>query len=304
MTQLMNVSNIIHYTPVFIQELSESITTLLDEDIINNLLEIKNNNKFIRRKSPIKLRYVMENSLANVWRNQKEKEGEQISMETYIEKLNSYLNKVSDRNFDAILTDIIDYVKLNIERDWMKTTLYTIFNKCILESLYSSLYAKLLKRLMDIYGEEFKELILEKTEDFYENNITKVFYIENNVDISYSDLCDRNKEKSKLLGSFSLIGGLYEQDIIHYDIVLKYFNVLLDSSLENGGDSTSVEKYIECLLALVEKVGLILEKELKGDFDTLVIDKLSQITKNKSFKPRVRFLVMDLFDLRNNQWKK
>lgn len=304
MTQVETFSNIVQYTPLFILDLSESITTLLDDDIIKNLLEIKNNNKFIRRKSPIKLRYVMENSLANVWRAQKEQGEMGINVETYTEKINSLLNKVSERNFNTISVEIVEFVKLNIERDWMKITLYTIFDKCILESLYSSLYAKLLKMLIEVYGDEFRKIILEKTEDFYENNITKVFYIENNVDISYSDLCDRNKEKSKLLGSFSLIGGLYEQDILHHNIVLKYFNVLLDSSLENGGDSNSVEKYIECLLALVEKVGYKLEMELKDTFNSLIIDKLKQITKNKSFKPRVRFLVMDLFDLHNNHWKK
>ena len=64
------------------------------------------------------------------------------------------------------------------------------------------------------------------------DKINKKFYIEDHTSISYDDLCARNKEKSKLLGIFSFIGGLYENGIIEYPIVMKYFNTLLESSLK------------------------------------------------------------------------
>ena len=46
------------------------------------------------------------------------------------------------------------------------------------------------------------------------------------------------------------------------------------------------------------------EKELDDKFDELIINKLKQISDNrKKYKPRTRFLILDLFDLRDNKWK-
>ena len=295
----MSLSNIIRYKPSFINELNASITSILDNDIINDLLEIKNNNKFIKRKSPIKLRYEIKDSVANKWRQSKIENENIINSEIFLETINSNLNKLSDLNFPNISANIIKYINENINDEFMNITLNAIFNKCLLEHLYSHLYGKLLKMLIESYGEKFRDLIIEKTEIFYNENISKVFNINN---VNYDDFCTLNKEKSKLLGSFILIGCLYKNDIIKYEIVIKYCNILFNNSLYGEESKEYLEKYVECLLRLIENVGLKIQKNHPDIFENNIIKNLNLIKTNKlRFKPRIRFLVMDLLDLINKK---
>ena len=161
-------SNIVRYSPSFIKELSESITSILDVDIINNLLEIKNNNKFIRRKSPIKLRYVIDKSVSNKWRKEKLENDDREDMDIYLENLNKNLNKMTESNFNNVKDNVLELINSSEHKDtYMEVTLNTIFNKCLLEYLYANLYANLLKILVDIYDDNvFIELILKKTNSF------------------------------------------------------------------------------------------------------------------------------------------
>ena len=86
---------------------------------------------------------------------------------------------------------------------------------------------------------------------------------------------------------------------------MKYFNILLKSSLNTDDDPVNLENYIECMITLITNIGKKLESELNEDFDKLIINNLKLISQNKEkYKPRTRFLVMDLLDLRKNKWKK
>ena len=65
------MTSIITYSPETIRSIGESISAVLEPDIIKSLMEIKLNNKFIRRRSPIKLKYTMNKSTVETWRNEK-----------------------------------------------------------------------------------------------------------------------------------------------------------------------------------------------------------------------------------------
>ena len=86
---------------------------------------------------------------------------------------------------------------------------------------------------------------------------------------------------------------------------MKYFNILLESSLNVSNDSINIENYVECIVTLITKIGYKLELELeKENFDKLIMDNLIKISKdNKNYKARTRFIIMDLIDLRINKWK-
>ena len=300
MSGITESTSFISYTPTEVREIGRGITAELSQDIIENLLEIKLNNRFIRRKSPIKLRYTMTTSAADAWRQEKEEDADISDENKFLENLNSNLNKLSEANYNIIEEDLIKLFEENTDRKFKNISLDTIFLKSISEHTYSFLYAKLITVLINIYGVEFKTDVLEKTESFYETNISKTFLIDTSK-ITYDELCNINKEKSRLIGSFTFIGGLYENDIIKNPIVLKYFNTLM-SSIDND-ENESIEKYVECLCMLVSKIGKKLEKELDDSFDELIMNKLTVISNNKTkYKPRTRFLIMDLFDLRKRNW--
>ena len=67
----------------------------------------------------------------------------------------------------------------------------------------------------------------------------------------------------------------------------------------------NLEKYVECICTLITTIGSKLESSLEDKFDEIIVKKLKEITSNrKKFKPRTRFMIMDLFDLRSNNWIK
>lgn len=297
-----SIPNYICYTPQLIEEISKNIQTELSPEIIVNLLEIKQNNKFIKKRSPIKLKYTMKTSIADTWRN--EKLEQTISdKDKFIEELNGNLNKLSEGNYN-IIKDAIKNLILENKDKYKDLLLDLIFKKSISEKTYTTLYAKLLSLLIEIYGDSFKNCILQKTKEFYEEKIT-INVLNDNDNDNYDILCENNKQKSKILGIFTFLGGLYENKIIEYTIIMKYFNILLESSLNTSNVSINIENYVECMVTLITKIGYKLESELeKETFDNLVMDKLVKISKdNKNYKPRTRFLIMDLIDLRNNKWK-
>jgi len=297
-----NLENYIRYTPEFIENLSKTIDTELSPDIILNLLEIKQNNKFIKKRSPIKLKYTMKTNLAEIWRN--EKIDESLSNENkFIEEINGNLNKLSDGNYTLIETKMYDLI-INNKDNYKDLLIDIFFKKSISEKTFTSLYAKLCLVFIKIYGDSFKASILEKVESIYEEKINVNFSNYSQED-NYEIFCQKNKEKSKLLGIFTFIGSLYEYDIIEYHLVMKYFNILLKSSCNFDDEQANLENYIECMITLITNIGKKLELELKKDFDTLIINNLRLIAENKVvYKPRTRFLVMDLLDLKNNKWKK
>lgn len=299
------MTSIIAYSPEAINLIGENITAELSPDIIKSLMEIKVNNKFIRRRSPIKLKYTMNKSTVETWRKEKTGMASSKSLDDkFIEQINSELNKLSESNFDIIYKTIKTILENNNDLKFMKIALETLFNKSINEANFSYLYARLVKLFVEIYGKDFENELIDRVNKFYDNNIEKKFNISQD-DIDYDELCRINKEKQKLLGTFTFIGGLYINNYINDVVILKYFNILINSIIENKDTDNNLDKYIECICTLITTIGFKLENSLKSDFDDIIISKLKEISNDrKKFKPRIRFMILDLLDLRQNNWKK
>ena len=101
----MDSENIVVYDIDFINKLSSTFNAILDIDIQNNLLEIKKNNKFIRRRSPIRLKYQI--SVADKWRDSRLNNNIEKD-DKYKNSLISNLNKISNVNYPQIITIIKD----------------------------------------------------------------------------------------------------------------------------------------------------------------------------------------------------
>lgn len=298
-------NSFVSYTPDEIRLIGQYITELLDIETINSLKEIKENNLFIRRKSPVKLKYTLPESVAVQWRKEKEIGNQLNELDLFKEKLNSNLNKISNSNFEIIKNNIENLINTNNKSlEYQNACLEIIFDKSINESNFGKLYSRVCDFIIEIYGENFRNLIIDKCNDFYKNNIVRVFNSEQFKNVNYEELCNLNKEKSKLIGSFIFMGGLYNNSIINYDFIINYFNILIDSLFDKSNEN-DYEKYIECLVNFTENIGKKMEEELGEDFKTVVLDKLLEIKNNRSkFKPRSRFLIMDLIDLHSKNWEK
>ena len=129
----MDSENIVVYDIDFINNLSSTFNAILDIDIQNNLLEIKKNNKFIRRRSPITLKYQI--SVSDKWRNSRLNNNIEKA-DKYKNSLISNLNKISNVNYPQIITIIKDLF-CEIDSDLRLDLIETVCVKDITENIYS-----------------------------------------------------------------------------------------------------------------------------------------------------------------------
>lgn len=292
-------TTIIRYSIEELNKIGNGIDSLLSQNIIDNLMEIKLNNKFIKRSTPLQLEYSINTKTSEQWRNEK-KEEKLSEQDAFDEKINSNLNKITNKNFDIIskiILDIINQYKGNLE--YMNRLLNIIFNKSINHPTYTKIYSKLCVKIIEVVGIYFKESLIEKVTTFYKDTIIKNFEFNQN-EISYDEMCKINKEKCELVGSFILIGHLYMNDLITNGHVLEYYSALLDTIKKENCKDTS-HKYIECLSTLITTVSKKLCGEIGDDFEKLIISEIKLLSLDKErYKSKSRFLLQDILDLREN----
>ena len=292
-------NNIIRYTIEEIDAIESTIDAVLDQEIIDKLLEIKKNNKFLKKSHPVRLKYSMITQTANKWKENKL--NNDLEEDHFKENINLNLNKLSGRLYDNISQKIITSVQeygLETSKDII---LDLIFNKAINEKQYACLYCKLCIQLIKLYGEEFKTNILFESEQFYHTNIKNIS--ETQTHENYDEFCDNNKLKKKVVGIYIFMAYLYTNSIISCEILLKYITSLFETIYSEKEHETN----ILCLCELITIAGEKLENNLKDSedtFKTIIIDKLLNIKNDrKMFKPKLRFLVMNVVDLYTNKWQ-
>ena len=292
--------NIIRYTIEEINEIETQIDTILDQEIIDKLIEIKKNNKSFKHVKQVKLKYSMITKTAEKWKEHKQDKNREE--ENFIDNVHLNLNKLTEKLYDTISTKIINTLKeYGLEKS-RTIILDLIFNKSITEKQFAHVYCKLCLQLIELYDEQFKEDILIQSDTYYSEHVKKVFIIKEKV--SYDEFCDNNKLKKKLIGIFIFVAHLYLQDIISNEIILKYIESLFTSIY----NSKEYEVEIYCICELVPIVGKKLEQDLLKDdfgedFNTIIIDKLIKITQDKqTYKAKYRFLVLNVLDLYKKKW--
>jgi len=286
-------TEIIRYDIDLINKIESNIDTILDKDTINKLLEIKKNNKFLKNTHAVRLKYSMITSTANKWKE--DKFNKDRPEDTFKESINLYLNKLSKKMYDNISNKIINNITEYGLLPSKHIILDIIFNKSINERNYACLYCKLCIQLIDLYGNDFKKDILHKAEDFYNSNIKNIN--ENQTQDNYSEFCDNNKLKTQVIGIYIFMAYLYTNNIISNEVILKYINSLFTTIYIDEDKETN----ISCLCELITVAGKYLQKKLdNGDihFEDVIINRLKKISKDrKTFKPKIRFLIMNVIDL-------
>ena len=110
----MATEEVIVYDYETIKFLASQFNAELDQDTINNLLEIKKNNRFIRRKSPLRLKYKI--STANAWRNERENSENVSENDKLTNSMISNLNKLSEQNY-ILIHEEVSKLYLSIKDD-------------------------------------------------------------------------------------------------------------------------------------------------------------------------------------------
>lgn len=292
-------SGIIVYEYEFIENLANSFSAELDEETLENLLEIKRTNKFIRRRSPLRLSYKV--TAADTWRKAREEVGNQS--ENNIKLLITNLNKLSEINYPQIATKVVDIYSSLTDPEEISLFIKSLCGKASTENIYCGLYAKLINDVSNSNPETSDKtinVVLEFCNNFFDKfNETVVEELQNVTD--YEKLCDIMKAKSMLIGGYIFIANLYKYKIVSYDTVNKNYQSLIN--LTNKAPKDLVGKYIDAIISILTNCGSSLEHDYPDVFKSNFMEICYELSKKESnLLPKYKFKIMDICDKYENNW--
>ena len=262
----------------------------------------------------------------NAWRPGKinATDPEEIETVTLLKNVRAVLNKLTPQNYHTMLDQFRGF-KID-SRDRLKRVIDLIFDKAVREPAFVKQYAGFCSELANIKVTEkdeegnsvdvkFNSLLIEKCQKtFYQKMYSDITDLD--ARIAEIDECtdpEKKKELEEILdddkrisrknsvGNIKLIAELYKLSMLNTKIMFSCFETLLGHEHED---------YIECLCALITNIGSMLSERSKGKNDALkrfdsIFNKLDSIQKEEvefEVSSRIRFMILDLLDLRKNNW--
>jgi len=254
--------------------------------------------------------------------------------EAILKKALLILNKLSLTKFEK-LSD--DFITCGIGRNekCLRGAIQLIVKKAQDEQHFSAMYASLCLKLaatpMDFdegddekKGKRFKTMLLEECQkEFEQDTATKIHLATKDIEDNDEKRIVSDLVKKHYLGHMRFIGELYKGHMIKLKVMIYCLPALLendkeiDGSAEDNGKSDIDEEKIECFSKLMATIGCSLEQQSEaqksiGKFETSeklqeCWDRVDILAGRKSgqspnVSTRIKFLLQDLVDLKNNRW--
>ena len=240
-------------------------------------------------------------------------------------KVKSALNKLTLEMFEPITEDLMNIAKQSVWEDNAQTVRQVVsltFAKACDEPFWSSVYAQFCAKLIKEISDEVKDVnIANKSGDpATGGDLTRRILLatcQTEYTKGWVDKLPTNSDgltlepemmsdeyyamaaaKRRGLGLVKFIGNLYILGLLNDLVIL---HCLRDQS-KNVADPS--EDSLENLVQLVKTVGPKFEAlERNRAALTLVYDNIQQILDNCELSLRIRFMLMDLQDLRKSNWR-
>lgn len=235
--------------------------------------------------------------------------------EELIREVRNILNKLTPQNLTKLTGDLIN-LPINTE-DRLKDSIDVIFEKSIDEQVFSQTYAQLCNVLAVIKVQQnndtskvinFRTMLLTRCQrEFDTDYLASINHDELQEEIN--NCTDENKKrelkeilqekankaKRRSLGNIRFIGELFKLSMLTEGIM----NDCIDRLLKQDND----EENLECLCKLLATIGKNMDKPSNSGKMKNYFDRLDRISKKKdTVSARIRFMILDIIDLRKNNW--
>jgi len=217
------------------------------------------------------------------------------SLETYQRNVQSLLNKLSLDNFQSIAGKLRDSMVTAMEsledaEKFLSFVVETIFEKAVREPRYVASYSQLCVYLSQNHPQSasFKRQLLQKCQQEFEFPPTINSQTSPGLDPEelQNRITTRNNGVPLFIGTLFL-QGLISEKIIHY--CLRSLLTL---------DENNLQKFA-ALLTLIGKT--IDHPKAKNLIDAYFV-KIESFKKNPNLSTRIRFVLLNVTDLRKNLW--
>jgi hypothetical protein len=266
---------------------------------------INNNNNNRKRRGNKNMEMINDNDWETIRSFQTTKIEAKIGLDSEIDLIRSYLNKITDKNYKETANNIImvieKMIENNITNDEMIKVSSTIFDIASTNRFYSKIYAELYSELIKKY--EIMRETFEKSLNTFIELFNVIEYIDPSVD--YNSFCriNKNNEKRKSLASFFM--NLMDNKIIEKEQIILITRNLLNQLYNYISEENKKNEVDE----LGENVSLLYRKELftsNYDYEKIdgftileMIEKLahSKVKDYKSLTNKTIFKFMDMIEM-------
>jgi hypothetical protein len=228
-------------------------------------------------------------------------------IDVHLYQIRKLFNMLTDKNYNKHITTIVDQIDFVIKNNTdNEICIYCNFCYDILSSnlLYSNISAQLYKTIIEKYY-KFEEILNHNLNcDVIKERITKIVYVDANLD--YDKFCDNNKLNEKTRAEFCFFTNLLKQNIISYhiiaNIIIKIYEIVY-SYIEEKNKKNELDEISEILYILItnsyviiKKNDSILYKSIYSNIQRIITMKKEN---NSEISNKCLFKHMDILDLIN-----
>lgn len=224
-------------------------------------------------------------------------------------QLKAILNKLTPQNFERLFQQVKEVTIDNAVT--LTGVIFQIFDKALMEPTFCEMYADLCyhlaSELPDFVEDDqritFKRLLLNKCQEEFERGEreqAEAEKMEGDGEFKQSDQEREEKRiqaRRRMLGNIRLIGELYKNKMLTERIMHECIQKLL------GDYQNPDEEDIEALCKLMCTIGEMIDHPKAKDQMDTYFEILSNLANNTDLSSRLRFMLMDVIDLRKNNWQ-
>jgi translation initiation factor 4G len=234
-------------------------------------------------------------------------------------KIKALLNKLTLEKFDTISDKIMEFANMSRNEEdgsTLKLVIQLVFEKATDEPNFSSMYAKLAKKMLDdmsddvvdtsLFGKDgkplaggtlFRKYLLNRCQEEFEKGWKVDLPTDPSVDELMSDeYYIAMKAKRRGLGLIQFIGELFKLEMLTERIMHECVRRLLSNVNDPEEEET------ESLCRLMITVGERLDHVQAKGFMDVYFNRIRDLSTNKKLSSRIRFMLLDLIDMRSNNW--
>lgn len=222
-------------------------------------------------------------------------------------KVRGILNKITPETFDKLSKELVN-VGLDSPRT-LRGVIYLLFDKALKDLKYSSLYAKLCQELSEKapnFEQEpgpntFCKFLISKCEDEFERRRKATEDFDGKNELSDEEFELKAIAKQKMLGNIKFICELGKKRLLQEEILHECIRGLLSKKKERPLQDQAQD--LECLCQIMRTIGCLLDIQASKNLMNQYFDRIDMFSKKPELPSRIRFMLRDVIDLRNNNWR-
>lgn len=222
-------------------------------------------------------------------------------------KVRGILNKITPETFDKLSKELVN-VGLDSPRT-LRGVIYLLFDKALKDLKYSSLYAKLCQELsekapnfeVEPGPNTFCKFLISKCEDEFERRRRATEDFDRKNDLTDEEYEQRAIAKQKMLGNIKFICELGKKRLLQEEILHECIRGLLSKKKERSIQDQAQD--LECLCQIMRTIGSLLDIQASRNLMNQYFERIDMFSKKPELPSRIRFMLRDVIDLRNNNWR-